>query len=444
MKVLYYFATVPILFVLISCVKTPIETDVKQDTAIVIEDLEKFPQNAQAYVHNVNSHTDIIPLQKRYDSKYFEPWDYSKPPYTRQSILWPFSSYTYGKSFGENLKLLDESWFIEMKSKGNYEAYGTLNKKAVSLSYLSLRNFPTHKPLFRDPEQAGEGFPFDYMQNSGIHANEPLFISHLSINGEWAYVFTAYATGWVLLKDVAYIDDKIAEIWKSSHQIELVDEQYPIKDLDGNFVFRSRVGMKLALISIEPTHYTALAITAGKNHSSTYTKVKIPLSIARHEKMKINKVNFGKIIDLMLKSNYGWGGLYQEKDCSSMLRDLYAPFGLWLPRNSFQQSKVGRVFDLATLSSKEKREKIIEKGIPFETLLYKKGHILLYLGEYQGKITVLQNVWGIKTLNNGKEGREVIGKTVVSSLGLGKERKDYDEDKDILSQLLSMNIVTQE
>ena len=410
----------------------------------VVKDLEEFPQDAGAYILNLNARDEYFSLQDKYDIKYFEPWNYTEPPFSKEDILWPFSSYTFDKSFGENLKPLRQEWFEKMKDNGNYELFGTLNKKAISLSYLHLRNFPTHKPVFKDPSIAGEGFPFDYMQNSGVHANEPLFISHFSKDGKWAYVFTAYATGWIEKKGFAFIDDAVSKSWQDAEQIELIDEYYPIKDLDDNFVFQSRVGMRLALIAINKTGYIALAITAGKNNSASYTKVKIPLDIAKQGKLVFNAKNLERITNLMLQSHYGWGGLYQEKDCSSMLRDLYAPFGIWLPRNSFQQARVGKVIPLDKLSNDEKKSSILEHAIAFETLLYKKGHILLYLGEYNGKISVLHNVWGVRTIDDGKEGRKVIGKAVISSLDLGKERKNYDESKSILSQLNSMNIITQE
>jgi hypothetical protein len=96
------------------------------------------------------------------------------------------------------------------------------------------------------------------------------------------------------------------------------------------------------------------------------------------------------------------------------------------------------------MTLEEKEEAIIQEGIPFETLLYKKGHILLYLGLYDGKIAVLHNAWGVKTMRNGIEGRKIIGKTVISSLNIGKEREDYDPEEGILSQIVSMNILTQE
>jgi hypothetical protein len=226
--------------------------------------------------------------------------------------------------------------------------------------------------------------------------------------------------------------------------ITISDVQYPIKDLEGNFVFNSRVGMRLPLVSIEKEYFVALSLTDGKNNTPTYTKVIIPLQVAQIEIMRLTADNLVHISDLMMMSKYGWGGLYEERDCSSTLRDLYAPFGIWLPRNSSQQAKVGKVISLKELTLAEKREKIKNEGVPFETLLYKKGHILLYLGTYKGKIAVLHNAWGIRTLDNGKEGRYILGKTIISSLELGKELKDYDEESGLLAKISSMNIVTQE
>ena len=411
---------------------------------IEFEDLKNFPQYTQAYQDNMPTHTELLSVQENYDEKYFSPWHYAQPPFECDSILWPHRSYTYQNSFGENLLPLTEEWFISMNDKGNYEEYGSLNKKAISLDYLDLRSFPTHKPIFKNPKIAGQGYPFDYLQNSGVSANEPLYISHLTKDGQWAYVFTSYATGWVPYKDIVYIDDDIAKIYENARHIEITEEGFSIKDEKQNFIFKSRVGMRLPLIGIEKTHYVALAITIGKQHSATYTKVKIPFVVAREGQMKLNAKNLIHITDLMLQSNYGWGGLNEERDCSSTLRDLYAPFGLWLPRNSSEQAKMGKVISLEGLSIEDKKAKIIAEAVPFETLLYKKGHILLYIGQYKNQIAVLHNAWGVKTIDSKGEGRKIIGRTVISSLDIGKEFKDYNDAKGLMSQLISMNIITQE
>lgn len=409
-----------------------------------VVDLEFYPQFTQAYADNIHEHKQLLKSQEGYEKKYFEPWVYAKPPFEVRSIMWPFRSYTADKSYGENLKKLPQSWFDEMLEKSNFKAYGSLNKKAMTLHYTDVRNFPTHKPVLKDPSIAGEGYPFDYMQNSGIHANEPLFVSHLSRDGEWAYIFTSYITGWVRLRDIVYVSESISNKYMQARFLSITDEQYPIKDLQGNFVFKSRVGMRLPLVSIEKEYFIALALKEGKNHRPTYVKVRIPFQVGQEGIISLTPNNLVHISDLMLMSKYGWGGLYEERDCSSMLRDLYAPFGIWLPRNSSQQAKIGKVISFEGLNLEQKREKIKKEGIAFETLLYKKGHILLYLGLYKGKIAVLHNAWGIRTLDNGKEGRKILGKTIISSLELGKELKDYDKDSGLLAKIKSMNIITQE
>ena len=143
----------------------------------------------------------------------------------------------------------------------------------------------------------------------------------------------------------------------------------------------------------------------------------------------------------MLSSNYGWGGMYGERDCSSMLRDLYAPFGLWLPRNSSKQSKIGEVISFDGLDNKQKIALIKEKALAFKTLLYKKGHIMLYVGVYRDEVIVFHDTWGIKTKEGEVEGRIIIGKTIFSTLKLGKEQENYDKSSELLRNLKSMNIL---
>jgi hypothetical protein len=107
------------------------------------------------------------------------------------------------------------------------------------------------------------------------------------------------------------------------------------------------------------------------------------------------------------------------------------------------QGKVGKVISFKNMTDEEKIETIKKDAIPFETLLYKRGHIVLYVGTYDDKIVVFHNTWGIKTNKDGKEGRFIIGKPIFSTLTVGKHLKYYDDEESILTQLKSMNIVTQ-
>ena len=267
-------------------------------------------------------------------------------------------------------------------------------------------------------------------------------MSHYSKDGAWVYVFSSYATGWLPLHSIAFMTKKQTQKWQKTKQLHIVDDGYPIKDIEGRFVFYGRLGIMLPLIKVEKEHYRVRTVTMGSYNEPTFTEAKIPKHVGREEPLPLDYKNLPKLANEVLQSNYGWGGLYEERDCSSTLRDFYAPFGIWLPRNSSQQAHMGEVIPLSKMNREEKLRQIKAKGIPFETFLYRKGHILLYLGEYQGSLMVMHNVWGIKTKNEEKAGRKVIGRTVISTLDLGCKQPDYDKENNLLDTLESMNIIT--
>ncbi len=83
----------------------------------------------------------------------------------------------------------------------------------------------------------------------------------------------------------------------------------------------------------------------------------------------------------LLDSPYGWGGHEGGRDCSRFLLDIFATFGLPLPRHSARQATSGTFqVDVESMPSREKLlliESAQQKGI---VLLHFPGHIMLYLG----------------------------------------------------------------
>ena len=436
MKLLYLVISVSIMM-LSGC-------STKVDERVQPKDLTEYSQNPAIYSEqNVVDRTELKAIQNTYIQSYYRVWNVQTPPEPLEKIIWPLMSYTAGRRYGENLKLLPQEWFDTMIVNSNFENYGSLNRYALTLNFSHLRNFPTHKPLFSDPKKAGEGYPFDYLQNSAAHANEPLFVSHYSNDGAWVYVFTAYATGWLPSSSVVFLDEKQVIEWKESRHIRFTKEFYPLRDEDGHFVFNSRVGMLLPLLKEEKDSYVVKVSTIDAFNTPHFLEVKIPKSAAVLHPLLLERSNLAALSSEMMQSNYGWGGLNESRDCSSTVRDLFTPFGIWLPRNSFRQGQIGRVISFENLSNDKKVTLIKKEGIPFETLLYLKGHIVLYLGEYEGTIMILHNMWGVRTLIDGEEGRVVIGRTVISTLEIGKELEGYQSEKSLLSKLKSMNIITE-
>lgn len=145
----------------------------------------------------------------------------------------------------------------------------------------------------------------------------------------------------------------------------------------------------------------------------------------------------------ILGQPYGWGGLFYHRDCSALVRDVVAPFGVWLPRNSAAQAKQGgRFVSLSALSLEEKKHRILAEGKPFTTLLWLKGHIMVYVGSLSGEPMALHNIWAVRVRTpQGTIQKIVIGRTVVTDLEPGSMLPDFDPAQSLLARIEGMTFL---
>jgi hypothetical protein len=408
------------------------------ESSYQIHDLDHYPQKITPYVNlNSSNQTALYEIQKHFDENYYRPWNYTVAPICMKEAAWPISTFKSG--FGSNLKPVPRSWFTEMEAQSNFKDFSTLNQYAIATKWMNMRVFPTAKPLYKNPILPGEGFPFDLLQNSTIQFNEPLFISHASLDGGWIYVFSNSASGWVEADSVAVLSNEDIDTLRKKEKLFITDDNIPLQNTDKHFVTYSRIGMVLPFSKESNDNYKALYVdTNGK-----IKELFIPKASAHIGSSLINSDELIKLGTHMLNNTYGWGGMFGERDCSSTIRDFVTPFGIWLPRNSSQQAKKGEVISFKDLNNSQRIALIKEKGVPFETILYKKGHVLLYVGMYEDHVMVMHNIWGIRTKDKeGKQGRAIVGRTIISTLEFGADVEDFDPNSLLLSTLVSMNIFT--
>jgi len=404
-----------------------------------VRDLQEIPQDVSVYTKGLNA--GYISSLEVYKKSYFKPWHQEKIAAPLEEAMWAYNIFTPEKSYGENLQHIEQSFFDAMQENSNFTAYASLNKPAVSLKNLNLRAFPTNRPLFRDPNAAGEGFPFDYLQNSTVGANKPLLVSHYSKDRAWVFVESSFAHGWVKSRDIVFIPKRYRDVYERVQQVFLLKDNTPIYDAKNNFLFYSRIGMMLPLIDANATTTTLLSVSKNAENKSLFHRSSLNNDVVHSGILAFNSANVNAVINELQKMHYGWGGMYGQRDCSSTMRDFFAPFGIWLPRNSSKQAQVGKIISLERMSDAQKLATIKKEGVAFRTLLYKHGHIVLYAGVYDDKVIVFQNMWGVKTLKDGKAGRFVVGRAVFSTLEIGKYLRHYDKKASLLSHLKSMNII---
>ncbi|MDO9084287.1 MAG: SH3 domain-containing protein, partial [Humidesulfovibrio sp.] len=437
-------------------------------------DLRDLPQDVSGLFPAASLDTPLLTPEaqagflERFRAAHFGPWGQANATYGRASALWGLDKLTADRHFGENLRPLGPGFRAEMEALCQAETYPSLARPAITTANTSLRVLPTIRPGFLKPTRPGEGFPFDYWQNSGVWAGTPLVVTHLSADRAWALVETRYAGGWVRVADIAYVDEAFMARWTALPLLAVTRERAPVFGLANgpangsarengkgqalggreSFLFHGRIGTVLPLVAEDASGYTALAPARGASGLAQSMTVRIPKTDAATMPLAATPRNLGRLADQMLGQPYGWGGYLENRDCSALILDLYAPFGIFMPRNSSQQAKAGESVSLRGMAGPDKEALLLARGAPLLTLLSKPGHIMLYLGQTKiegqngGRAAMLHAIWGLKTLDeSGVEGRVVIGRTVITTLDPGRELPNVARAGTLLETMTGLTLV---
>lgn len=402
-----------------------------------VQDLVNLPQDAGFY-HSLPDNERLISVadqQLAYDhfiEEHFGPWDRTEPKHPARDVFWGFAVYGEKKLYGENTLLRSPGWITQQATASRMAKYPSMSRMAITTVNTSMRVFPTHRPAFYDFARAGEGFPFDYMQNSLVLAGTPLYASHMSEDGGWVMVESRFAFGWVPVRDIGWVDDAFIEKFKTGHYGALTRDDVAALDNAGVYRFPAHIGTILPYASSCPSEACVLVPIRDEAGNAKLATVSLAADSVATLPLAATPANFTRLIDTMLGRQYGWGGLYEDRDCSSTLMDLMASFGIYLPRNSSQQIKVGEPISLEGLNLEDKKERILETSTPFLTMVRKPGHIMLYIGQRDGQPVVFHSVWGLKTKTGSQYGRKVIGGAVITSLEPGLELPDLVRPDGIL------------
>lgn len=395
-----------------------------------VADLHRLPQHTSAYLDPTTADTPIwnekraAALLKTFRQQRFAPWHRQTAIHKADDLFWGLQL-LHHQLWGENLLPLPPSWAAGILAQCRREAYSSDARRAMATSHSALRLLPSAHPAFRDPRDAGEGYPFDILQNSGVWAGTPLYVTHLSADGGWALVEAPAAAGWMPVADLGFVSDRFAAAVESLSSVAVVREGTPLADASGLFRYTGHIGMLLpaddsgrVFLPVRQTDGSAALVPAGPGNGGV---APFPLNPTPRV--------LAELADQLMGQPYGWGGLYQDRDCSSLMLDLFTPLGLGLPRNSRAQASAGTWFslkgpDLSDDSAKE--QAILDHGRPFATLVRKPGHIMLYLGSwYDGsrlRPVVLHAMWGLRSNRSfPTPGRKLIGSVVVTTLTPGRE-----------------------
>ena len=322
---------------------------------------------------------------------------------------------------------MEEGKRDELKKQLNLEAVPSSKRIqwAMTLRECDIRALPTNEVAMKYESD----YEFDHFQYTKIDPGEALAIIHHSSDGRWSFVTGHFFQGWIENDDIVLAEDKerVLDFFKASPFVIYTGESIHLyyDSALSIFAMKLRMGMRLPLVQEEEDCFCVRIPFRGVDGYLTFTEGYLPRDASVHtDYLLFTQENIARLAFGLLGSHYGWGGMFEGRDCSRVIFDIFRCTGLLLPRNSASQSQAGSdSIDLVELPPAQREALIIEKGIPFATLLNLKGHVMLYIGNEKGKAYVIHSLWAYRENFCFKDRLRKVARVVVSDLHLGEGSK---------------------
>ena len=311
-----------------------------------------------------------------------------------------------GKVGSDYYKGLTDNLNLEGLQDSNKVRYG------ISIRRTEMRTFPTHDRLY----SSSNNHNIDRLMETAVYPVEPMAILSASKDGQWYFAQIYNYLAWIPAKDVALTDDKnelFSYVDREPFLVVTGDKVYSNYNPDNQNLSEIRfdMGTRLPLASKDEVK----DVFYNQNPAGNFV-IKVPAA-DKAGKLVFDYVLISRSADVSLgylpytKSNiikeafkmqgerYGWGGMFNGRDCSSFIMDIFRTMGLKLPRNSDDQGQaVGKYYEMPSGMTLKERKLIFDKMEP-GTGLYMNGHTMLYLGKYNGEYYIIHDFSGFYVKN---------------------------------------------
>ncbi len=311
--------------------------------------------------------------------------------------------YLHGNKVSENYKdILRKQTNINAVPATARLRYG------VTVRRTAVRALPTGEGLYY---YAGDT-DFDALQQTMLDPGEPVIVLHTSANGYFYYVQAVNYSGWVSKFNVALAEKKDwLAFAKPEKFLVVTDAAYTLKTAGENVLYQQ--GARLPVDSVQGNVYIVLAPVRASSGVLQKQRLFVPKASG--------SVHYGylpytgnNIINAAFKfygQPYGWGGLKNSVDCSSLVFNAYRTVGIILPRDADQQEQGAGTKHAMSGDDKMRKQQInrLQPG----TALYMDGHVLIYIGQINGEPYAIHAL-GSHYANGSRK----VMRVVVSDLSL--------------------------
>ena len=328
-----------------------------------------------------------------------------------KELITKVSSRPKGKSFQAGKEIPSE-YFDALESALNLEAVpeSVIVRYGITVKRTQMRTVPTLDQVF--PE--ADDYEFDRFIETALYPAEPLVVLHESSDNQWFFAQTYNSLAWVPVEDVA-LADHLSLFGNLDAKNSLVITGKKV--FTGFNPFQPEIselqldmGVRLPLATRDEIPMDI----SGQHPAGNYV-VKLPARnpegqlewrlglISRMDDVHVGPLPLTRrnLINQAFKflgQRYGWGGLFNTRDCSSFIMDNFRSMGVLLPRNANEQGKlaVGVKHDMPPEMNLEVRKKLFD-SLPPATPIYMDGHAMLYLWKTGGDYYIIHDFTGFNT-----------------------------------------------
>ena len=252
-------------------------------------------------------------------------------------------------------------------------------------------------------------------------------IYHKSSDGKWFYIQAPYVRGWVKAKDIAIFEgrEELKTRLKSGGFLVVTGESVRVfRDAALKDVFqRPSMGTVIPMASSKSSEGPYPVWMPYRKESGDVGLTKCYIS----RKSDVTKgfpvysqANVIRQAFKLLGARYGWGGMYNGRDCSGFTHDVFLSMGVDLPRDSKQQAMVGTQLGyFERFQNDAEKKATLKSARPGITLMKMPHHQMIYLGTVNDQFYAIHSTWAERTGDDQvADEKNRINQVVVSDLEL--------------------------
>lgn len=282
-------------------------------------------------------------------------------------------------------------------------------RHALVTRRADLRTFPTATRVF---SRAGDT-DIDRFQESAVFPGTPVRVLHASRDGDWLFVLSPRYAAWMRrdhlaigsAADVSGYADKRPWLVVTGARADTVytPEQPQVSQLALD------MGTRVPLLVDWPldkpvngqlpagAHVIELPIRDGEGRLRRVPALLPASADVATDYLPLTPANVLSQGFKFLGERYGWGHSYDARDCSGFVSEVYAGFGVKMPRNTGDQGKSPAFNRLDVPAAMTREERIaLMKTLQVGDLVYIPGHVMMVIGHEGGLTYVIHDTPGVR------------------------------------------------